>query len=615
MSRTRLRTLLEWALGAAAGLTVLATTLNAGALASLVSPADRLRFVFLAAFCAFAIAYVALERITLRIPHVLVASVLLFASLAASSALWSIDVSRTVDQALAFGVLLLGCALVAAAAGERPAVARAALLGIVAGAGAVGVGGFVLLAVDHTSATFVLDSPQEQRFRGLGANANTVSLLGAIVLPPALWLAACTRKRSAFPAGVSVIALGVTIALSGSRAGVAAAFAGIVVTAVLLDARGRVRVALAVAALALATGSLVGSAERTPEPAAARTAILTGTGSPARPPPAPPGWPGPLYKQVDTGRRGDVFSSGRMDAWRGAVEQAWNRPVAGFGFGNEDPAFIDRYAQFQGAYVENSFLGTLIQLGAAGAVLLVLISVACATAAARTRRIADPERRNVAAAAAGGAAAALVAALVQSYLAAPGSVGALPAWLALLVSASGGASPLRLPHRGRAAALAAAALALVAAVAVAGRVQAGRDTDAQRLGILRVDSATGGLGSARLTGFSLTTLYDCFFYGDGGVPYALQTCYDHSGALVDAIDRRGGRTHFWSLRYDPSVSPLHRDRTEIVRTLERIGAVEFAKLYLYGYPPYGLTDTAPVEVRSWLRRLGRPPLPAGRDSA
>ena len=59
-------------------------------------------------------------------------------------------------------------------------------------------------------------------------------------------------------------------------------------------------------------------------------------------------------------------ASGRTEAWRGALQQAAERPLLGFGFGTEDKAFVDRYYGFVGSLPENSYIGISLQLGLVG---------------------------------------------------------------------------------------------------------------------------------------------------------------------------------------------------------------------------------------------------------
>jgi lipopolysaccharide export system protein LptA len=95
----------------------------------------------------------------------------------------------------------------------------------------------------------------------------------------------------------------------------------------------------------------------------------------------------PCGETLDDVGRGAIVSSGRTDVWRGALSQAAERPVVGYGFGTEDRVFVERYTFFQGDYVENSYLGLLLQLGAAGLALLVALLAAAAAGPAAAQGI------------------------------------------------------------------------------------------------------------------------------------------------------------------------------------------------------------------------------------
>ena len=66
-------------------------------------------------------------------------------------------------------------------------------------------------------------------------------------------------------------------------------------------------------------------------------------------------------------------SSGRTEAWRGALGLAADRPLVGYGFGTEDRTFVDRYVFFNSNVPENSYIGILLQLGLVGLLLLLAL--------------------------------------------------------------------------------------------------------------------------------------------------------------------------------------------------------------------------------------------------
>ena len=55
----------------------------------------------------------------------------------------------------------------------------------------------------------------------------------------------------------------------------------------------------------------------------------------------------------------------------GALEQAAERPVVGYGFGTEERAFVDRYYNFTAERVENAYVAMALQLGVVGVALLL----------------------------------------------------------------------------------------------------------------------------------------------------------------------------------------------------------------------------------------------------
>lgn len=618
VSRTRLRTPLELAIGATVAAAVVATTLHSGSVNRFIEPAGRVRPALYLLLLVLVSVYVAAMRPALGVRTLLALPLGLFVAVALVSPAWSVLPRRSLSQAAALAVVLVFAGVVAAVAGSAPSLARRSLAGAAAGAVALAAGGLVLYFVDRVAATFAFAGPEDQLYRGLGQNANTVPLLAALTLPLCAAAAAAGRRTSAVGGAVGAAALAATMVASQSRGAVAGAVLGLCAVAAVLPMPARRRIALVAGAAALLAATLFGAGLRAPvadaaDPAATLVAApVRAVRLPGRPAGAPP----PLSAEVGAGR-GSLLSSGRIDAWRGAIHQGQGRWALGYGFGTETPVFIDRYAEFQGAYVENTFVGMWLQLGAAGVLLLIAALASCVAGMARVRRLEPGEQRELGAAAAGAGVAAIVAAVVQSYLTAAGSVAALTAWLALLIPPMLDAPRVQLRVRTRTAAATVAALALTLGLAaVVGRAQARSDTNVQGEGLLAVYRESGPFGNARLTAFRLTWYADCFIYRSGPHRYALETCFDFQGRLIDAVDRRPPKTHFWSLRYDPDAAPLRLDERRIEALLERVGALDYAQLFLHGHPPHqALADTFPVEITSWLRLIGRRPPPAGPGSA
>jgi hypothetical protein len=156
----------------------------------------------------------------------------------------------------------------------------------------------------------------------------------------------------------------------------------------------------------------------------------------------------PLKDEISFPRRGQpqrqrsLFdSSGRFDAWRGVLDQAGQRPVAGYGFGTEERAFVDRYFFHYSTRIENSFLATLLQLGVVGLALLVALLGALVAPAWRARASVAPASLRVASAAAGALVAGIGLAVTQSFLTSVGSPATAPFWIsAFLLAALGTAT-------------------------------------------------------------------------------------------------------------------------------------------------------------------------------
>ena len=167
------------------------------------------------------------------------------------------------------------------------------------------------------------------------------------------------------------------------------------------------------------------------------------------PPPARPGFrdaEGDYPLDADLGRpppgggepavqRSFSGSSGRTDAWRGAIHQAARRPLLGYGFGTEARVFVDRYYRFFGGLPEDSYIGISLQLGIVGLIALLGLFAACL--------LPLPPRPGLAWACVGVVAAGMVMAVVQSYVYSVGNIAAAPLWIAAFMVPALGAEARR----------------------------------------------------------------------------------------------------------------------------------------------------------------------------
>jgi O-antigen ligase len=231
-----------------------------------------------------------------------------------------------------------------------------------------------------------------------------------------------------------------SLAASQSRGGLAAAGVGIVVLLLLILRRWWRRVVF-VGAVALVVVAAV---------VIHHSPSSTHTTSTSRRPSVPvkdARYAGRLEDELDFRNSPSIWSflgsSGRTEAWRGALKQIEGRPLLGYGFGTENHVFVDRFYDFEGSYVENSFLGLGLQLGMVGAVSLIVLLAAIAGASLPALRR-QRDRGDPAAALAAVGAAGLLLMFVQSYVYSVGDVATVTFWVScfLLAGLPAGAQPL-----------------------------------------------------------------------------------------------------------------------------------------------------------------------------
>jgi hypothetical protein len=347
----------------------------------------------------------------------------------------------TLLRAAALAVTLAaGCGLASIAAG-RPGLGGAILWALLAGAAAVALLGLLILSVSHDLAVQSATTQYPARYRGLGQNPNTVALLLALAVPLAVWAFDRARTMLARSAAVAAFVLfDASIVASGARGPLLAGFAGSLLYLLVRAGSTRARlVSVAAAVLVLALDAGLTQIPKALKPVPSSTAQRPST--PPAPPPPNVELTRPLSDEL--GAAGGVSihrslfgTSGRLRAWRGALGQAAHRPIAGYGFGTEDRVFVDRYYGFDSSLPENSYIGTVLQLGLVGALAFAALLAAIGVAGARALRQAAPGRLD-AAACASVAFAALVLAASQSYITSVGNVATVTFWVtALLLTAN-----------------------------------------------------------------------------------------------------------------------------------------------------------------------------------
>jgi hypothetical protein len=397
-----------------------------------------MRTFVLLELAALSLAYLVVTRARLRrLPGGLLVAA--FSAFALLSAAWSPQPGLTFSRALGFAVLIAAAAALALGVAGRPRAAGQLLLALLAAAVIVTLAGLVELWHSPDQAILPATKGQGARYNGVGQNPNQIAMLLALTLPLVAWAVRQATGRVRIAVWVAVLLVVGSLVASGSRGAAIGAFLGCLAY-LLAVARGR-RLAV-IAGMALVFVGAIG-AMQLPQPAHENPALYETFG---RTPKLSPydlnselpleselGFPG---ENVETGDTRTLFtSSGRVQAWELAVRQGLERPIAGYGFGTEDVTFVDRSYLFVSRLVENSFIGTFLQLGALGVLLMVAAVAVPLTAWWRALPRLDRETAELASAAAGVVVAGIVVAASQSYITFVGSPPTAPFWIALFLLA------------------------------------------------------------------------------------------------------------------------------------------------------------------------------------
>jgi len=427
---------------------VLAAACGSSVLLGVVSVGKPARWVLLGLLGAVALARALAFRSEWRLRLIVAAGLVVLCALCLESAAWSIMPHRTFERSVSVCVVICVSAVLAGSAALSTPTARRLLGGLLTAAALVAAAGFILWLVDPSKAVQAASTEYPARFQGFEQNPNTGAMLLAFGMPLAFGraLAAGTVWR-ALPFVLLLLAFIAEIVASGSRGGLVAGFLALLVVLVLVSWPRRRRVGAAVAVLA----ALVLAAWVVTIPNA-----LTASAPAALTPPAPVASRGidaetviPLREEIGgpwwTHTNGAIhrtlFSTGtRTRAWRGAIEQALGRPVGGYGFGAEQPAFVNRYYGFHSDNPENGYIGLLIQFGLVGLIAFLTVVVVCLVPAVRQSVGGGAGRDGWAPAAVGAASAGLFLGLSQSYFHAAGNIVFLAFWVAVLLASTAGLS-------------------------------------------------------------------------------------------------------------------------------------------------------------------------------
>jgi O-Antigen ligase len=417
--------------------TIFAVSLASSSVGELILVGRPWRWGMLVLLCGVSVAGALLWG-RRRLPLLAYGLPLALVAVAYVSAAWSVDPSLTARRTTAFAALIVTGAALASIAAARPEVERAVLVGVLLAATALALGGLAVLAFAHGDAIQSADTQSPARYQGLGGNPNTAAMLLSLGVPLALRFVLEAGRAAVRVLAAAVLALlAGSIVASGSRGALIAALVGALVL-VGSVARGRRRLALAAAtAAAFGLGVWITQLPKPlPRPVHRTASTLL---RPAFERNAERVLPLGQEIGAENGahpsiRRRLFGSSGRSQAWAGALHAWERRPVAGYGFGTEERAFVDRYYFFDAGLPENSYIGALLQLGLAGLALLVAAALWALW------------RLRLSPAAAALLAGGLVLGLTQSYLFAVGNDATIPVWLAWFMLAAAAARSRQEPR-------------------------------------------------------------------------------------------------------------------------------------------------------------------------
>jgi hypothetical protein len=125
----------------------------------------------------------------------------------------------------------------------------------------------------------------------------------------------------------------------------------------------------------------------------------------------------------------------------------------------------------------------------------------------------------------------------------------------------------------RRVAIAAATIILISGLTVeVGRAESASAVRAQNRGLASILAAVGKDWVSSADAYRLTPTFACLLYEANGNDYGLELCFDSDARVVEAIDRRGSSSVFWTLRYERAASTVRVDPTLLARAFATVGA-------------------------------------------
>ncbi len=442
------RTALDLAVAALLFLAIVAAAAGSSVLLDVVSVGKPARWVLLVALGAAALLRALAFRSEWRLRPWVAAALGTYCGLTIVSVGWSIHPHLSLVRAGSVSFAVLVAATLGGCAALSTVTARRLLDAILAAVAAVALAGFVLWLVDPSAAVQPGTIEYPSRFQGFEQNPNTGPMLLAVGMPLAFGRAlSATSRRSRAVFSALLLAFVAELAASGSRGALVGGFLALLAVALLTPAarRARVGASLAVVALLAVTAwtmtipQALPATARTQAPAPALSFPLDAE----KVIPLSGEIGGPWWTHSTAVAHRTLFSSSaRFQAWRSAIVEGLDRPIAGYGFGTGESAFVNRFFGYHSDLPENSYIGLFLQLGLVGLAVLLAVLALCLVPGVRgcIRGGSDQRERRLPATL-GAAAAGLLIGVSQSYFHAAGSIAFLSVWVVLLLSSVAGIQP------------------------------------------------------------------------------------------------------------------------------------------------------------------------------
>ena len=261
-----------------------------------------------------------------------------------------------------------------------------------------------LLRVSFVVFLFGLTLIEGDRFFGIFGSPNSIGVFAAILAPLAFWSYLCERRRGAL---YLLILMGVSLFLSKSRAGIISAV--MAVAYFLIFYRRERRHAILLWLLFFLGGSFLYTE-------------LFGSSLIQQ-----------YFRWETLGTGG-----GRLEAWKEVLQLIVMRPWLGYGFGTEDQLFLKFdivFLEHSGAYVHNSYIGLVSQLGLLGAfIFFVPLTLFFLGHAYQIQRMPSGANRWLALALNASVLGGLINATFESWLYAAGNAFTFPFWVTVVLA-------------------------------------------------------------------------------------------------------------------------------------------------------------------------------------